>query len=172
MSIQSVREAQESVAAAVAQDPAKARSKNPSATAALQQDLRFHVTGPAGEAADTDMPRKVGGAAAAPTPSWLMRAALASCTGTVIALRAAQRGVTLKTLEVTVESESDMRGMLGLDERVSPGLSGLSLRVRIGAENAAPRELRELVEWGGIHRSAARCARHKPRASISRSSDG
>jgi len=39
-------------------------------------------------------------------------------------MRAAQLGIALKTSEVTVISESDVRGLLGTDEGVSAGLVG------------------------------------------------
>lgn len=44
-------------------------------------------------------------------------------------MRAARLGVKLETLEVTVDSDSDNRGLLGLDDRVSAGL--LSLRTKV-----------------------------------------
>ena len=62
------------------------------------------------------MVRSVGGTATAPSPGWLLRAAEASCVTTLIAMRAAVLGVTLETVEVTVDSELDDRGMLGMDD--------------------------------------------------------
>ena len=84
-------------------------------------------------------------------PGWFMRAALASCNATVIAMRAAQCGITLSALEVTVSSESDSRGMLGLDERVSAGMKALRMHVKTRAPGARPEELRELVDWAASH---------------------
>ena len=162
MSIQSVREAQENLAKAIAQDSAKAYSKNAPAVAALQQDLKFRVTGPSGEVIETDMPRGMGGAAAAPGPGWLLRAALASCTGTVIAMRAGMRGIALNTLEVTVESESNHRGILGLEEKVSAGLSDMCMRVKIGAAGVGADALRDLVQWGDIHSPVGCTLREAP----------
>jgi uncharacterized OsmC-like protein len=162
MSIQSVREGQDKLATAIGQDPAKAHSKNAPAVATLQQDLKFRVTGPSGETIETDMPHGMGGGAEAPNPGWLMRAALASCTATVIAMRAAKRGIELRALEVTVESESDHRGILGLDDKISAGLSGMRMRVKIGAEGAAPGTLRELVQWGDRHSPVGCTLREAP----------
>jgi uncharacterized OsmC-like protein len=53
----------------------------------------------------------MGGAAAGPNPGWLLRSALASCSATVIAMRAASLGMALESLEVTVETDSDLRGL-------------------------------------------------------------
>jgi uncharacterized OsmC-like protein len=145
-----VREALERTSAAIAAEPAKARSKNVPATARLIDGLCCEVSGPHGEKLATDMPPAMGGTASGPNPGWLLRGALASCTATVIAMRAARLGVALETLEVTAESESDNRGMLGLDDGVSAGLSEVRLRVRIGGA-AAPEALREIVAWAEAH---------------------
>lgn len=151
MSGQRVRDAVVKLETALAESPGRGRNKNSWARATLQDGLSFRLAGPNGESVTSDMPPLVGGTASAPPPGWLLRAALASCTGTVIALRAARLGVELDLLEVTVESESDHRGMLGTDAAVSPALSRLHARVRIGARGAAPAMLREIVEWGHRH---------------------
>jgi uncharacterized OsmC-like protein len=150
-----IREAQEKLANMIAQDPAKARVKNSPATASLQHGLKIRVAGPRGEAIDTDMPAAVGGAGSAANPGWLLRAGLASCTATVIAMRAAKLGIALDTLEVSVESESDNRGMLGLDDAVSAGLGGLRTHVRIGAAGVDGAQLHEIVRWADSHSPVA-----------------
>lgn len=144
--------------------PEKARTKNAAATASLQDGPQFLITGPAGEKILTDMPAPMGGAASAPNPGWLLRAALASCNATVIAMRAARLGVKLETLEVTVESDSDNRGILGLDERVTAGLLSLRTKVRIGAKSATPTQLRELVAWAEAHSPVGCTIRQAPSA--------
>lgn len=144
--------------------PEKARTKNATATAMIEDGLKFQITGPTGEKVLTDMPAPMGGTASGPNPGWLLRAALASCNATVIAMRAAQLGVKLKTLEVTVDSDSDHRGLLGLDEHVSAGLLSLRTKVKIGAEGAAPARLREIVEWAEAHSPVGCTIRQAPRA--------
>jgi uncharacterized OsmC-like protein len=74
-------------------------------------------------------------------------AARASCDATVIAMHAAELGITLHRLEVTVDSQSDDRGLLGMDDAVPPGPLSTRVRVRIEAEGIDPERLRELVEW-------------------------
>jgi uncharacterized OsmC-like protein len=147
----SIRESFEKLSKLFAQDPGKARVKNPAATATLEDGLRFRVTGPHGERLSTDMPPGVGGGGSAPNPGWLLRASLASCTATVIAMRAAQVGVTPRSLQVSVTSESDTRGMLGTDDTVSAELFGLRTHVTIGADAATPDQLREIVRWADAH---------------------
>jgi uncharacterized OsmC-like protein len=106
----------------------------------------------------------MGGGASAPNPSWYLRAGMASCAATVIAMRAAKLGIALTQLEVTVESDSDLRGLLGLDEKVSAGLNPMRTKVRISGD-ADPPALRALVQWADAHspvgctvRNAAACS--------------
>jgi uncharacterized OsmC-like protein len=162
MSASIIRDAIEKTSRFIAEQPEKARSKNAPATARLLDGLRCEVTGPKGETVHTDMPPAMGGAASAPNPGWFLRAAMASCTATAIAMRAAKLGVDLTTLEVTVESTSDNRGILGLDDKVSAGLSSIATRVRIGARNVPPDRLRDLAQWGDEHSPVACTARSSP----------
>jgi uncharacterized OsmC-like protein len=162
MSVAGIREALETLGRKLSENPDKARVKNASATASLETGLRCRVTGPNGEALATDMPPAMGGAASAPNPGWYMRAALAACSATATAMRAAAQGIVLTTLEVTVESESDSRGLIGCDDRVSAALSGLCTRVRIAAANASEQQLQELARWGDGHSPVGCTVREGP----------
>lgn len=166
MSTTSISDALQKTSSAFVADPEKARAKGVPATARLLEGLRFEVIGPNGEIALTDMPATMGGTASAPAPGWLLRGAIASCTATVIAMRAARTGVHLKTLEITVESQSDQRGMLGLDESASAAFATMRIRVRIGADNVAPDDLRALVTWGDAHSPVACTVRESPVTSV------
>lgn len=161
MNAAQIRQAIDQLGAAIRAEPAKARAKNAPATARLANGLQCEVSGPHGERLFTDMPPAMGGAASGPNPGWLFRGSLAACTATVIAMRAAKLGVTLSALEVTVESESDNRGILGLDEKVSAGLGRLRARVRIGGD-ATPDTLREIAAWGDAHSPIACTVRDVP----------
>ena len=161
MSDPTVREAIERRSATITADPAKARVRS-AATARLAEGLMCEVTGPRNEHVSTDMPPAIGGKASAPNPGWLLRAALASCTATVIATRAAKLGITLRKLEVTVESEADQRGLLGLDDSISAGLGAWRTKVTING-NAQPDSLREIVVWADVH-SPVGCTVRQPSA--------
>ena len=165
MSVPAIREAIERLSAGITADPAKAQSKNAPATARLTGGLQFEVTGSRKERVVTDMPPAMGGAASGPNPGWLLRGALASCTATCIAMRAAKLGISLSALEVTVESESDHRGILGLDDSVSAGMRGMRMKVKI-AGNAPPQALRDIVEWGDDHSPVGCTLRSAPAYSL------
>ncbi len=162
MSTASISESLQKIDDAFAADPEKAHSKGVPATARLVDGLRFDVSGPGGERVSTDMPAALGGTASAPAPGWLLRAAFASCTATVMAMRAARLGLELSTLEVTVESEADQRGLLGLGEKVSAAFTTMHILVRIGADGVDPEELRALATWGDDHSPVACTVRESP----------
>ena len=121
------------------------------AAAVVESGLRCRVEGPDGWSLVTDMPTPVGGNAAAPTPSWFLRAAWASCAATAIAMRAAELGISLTWLEVTAESETDMRGLLAVGDGVPPGPQRARLRISIASDEEETQRLRELVEWADRH---------------------
>lgn len=141
----------EKAVAYLTENPGEARYTDSLATAALGQDLRVEVTGPAGESIVTDMPTAVGGRSELPSPGWLLRAAVASCVATLVGMEAEREGIELSSTTVEVDSESDDRGILGIDGGVPAG--PLSMRVRVHVQGDADAErLRALAERG-----AARC---------------
>jgi uncharacterized OsmC-like protein len=160
-----IRQAIENLSAAIATDPTKAQAKRLPATARLVEGLRCEITSAHAEKVTTDMPPAIGGAGSAPSPGWLFRGALASCAATVIAMRAAKLGIALKVLEVTVDTDSDHRGMLGLDENISAGMRNLRMKVRI-AGDAGPQALRELAQWADAHSPVGCTVRNAPAASL------
>ena len=160
-----VRQAIEEISAAIAGDLSKARAKNVPATARLTEGLKCEVTGPQGQRIATDMPRALGGESSAPNPGWMLRGAWASCTASVIAMRAARLGVALDVLEVTVDSDSDLRGILGLDEEVDAGQSAVRTTVKIRG-SADAKTLREIVAWGEAHSPVGCTARKAPHCSL------
>jgi uncharacterized OsmC-like protein len=151
MSVTHIQESIERVIEFLSEHPEKSRYTDKAATAVVEDGLRCRAEGPDGAALISDMPKAIGGQASAPSPGWLLRAALANCDAIVIAMRAAQLGVTLTTLEVTVDSESDDRGLLGMDDSIAAGPLSMRTRVRLGADGATPDQLRGIVEWAEAH---------------------
>lgn len=166
MSTAKVRESIERLSASIAAEPLKARAKNVPASARLTEGLRCELTGPYGERLVTDMAPAMGGTASGPNPGWLLRGALASCAATVIAMRAAKLNVALSSLEVEVETDSDLRGILGLDESISSGHGPVRMRVKIGSPTASPETLREIVEWADRHSPVTCTVRQAPECSL------
>ncbi|HEY3116104.1 MAG TPA: OsmC family protein [Chloroflexota bacterium] len=135
--------------------PEEAPYTDSAATAIWERGLRVRAEGPGGALVVSDMPEAVGGEGSSPSPGWLMRAALAACDATLIAMKAAQEGVELTTLEVTVDSESDDRGLLGIDDKIHAGPLNMRTRIRIEAPDAPEEKLREIARWAEAHSPVA-----------------
>ena len=131
--------------------PEKACSRDSKATAVLEEGLRVRVEGPRGWSLVTDMAPGVCGKGSAPTPGWMLRSASAACLASLIAMRAAEKGVDLSLLEVEVDSESDNRGLLGLGDDIPAGPLGLRTLVRVAAADADDATLRDIVQWADEH---------------------
>jgi uncharacterized OsmC-like protein len=129
--------------------PDQARYTDEAVTAVLESGLR--VKSVAGEVeVITDMPTSVGGGASAPSPGAFYRAGIANCLATLIAMRAAVEEVTLRRLEVTLDSESDDRGILGAELDVPAG--PLSVRARVVIDgDASSDKIREIADWATEH---------------------
>lgn len=151
MSSDNIRESIENAKQYLSEHPDDARYTDQPATAVIDDGLRCRVEHTDGAVVVTDMPTGVGGENSAPSPGWLARAALASCDATLIAMRAAELSIPLQSLEVTVDSESDDRGLLGMDDAVPAGPLSSRILVRIAAEGVDPQRLRDLVEWADRH---------------------
>jgi uncharacterized OsmC-like protein len=151
MSADGIQKAIRAATEYLAQHPEEARSTDSAASATLVDGLVVRVSGPSGASITTDMVPSVGGTATAPSPGWLLRAAEASCVATLIAMRAAMLGITLATLEVIVDSESDDRGLLGIDDDVPAGPLSGRVSVRLTAAGVDPATLEEMARWGVKH---------------------
>jgi uncharacterized OsmC-like protein len=146
-----IRAALERASAHLAQHPDDATATDSVATATLLSGLVVRVTGPDGAEITTDMVPSVGGSASAPSPGWLLRAAEASCVATLVAMRAAMLDIALDHVEVTVDSVSDDRGLLGLEESVPAGPLRGRVHVRLAAAGVEPATLEEIARWGVKH---------------------
>jgi uncharacterized OsmC-like protein len=142
--MESIRNAIETASGKLAEHPEAGLATDAAAAAVLERGLRFRVEGPKGDLV-TDMSKSVGGGAEAPTPAWLMRAALASCDATLVAMEAAREGLELTDLTVTVESDSDFRGVLGVDDSIDAGPLAVRVRIALAGPNASEEQLREIV---------------------------
>lgn len=151
MSSERIRTAVEAATSHLRENPSDAKAVDSIATATLLEGLLVRVTGPGTEELTTDMVPSVGGTDSAPSPGWLLRAAEASCVATLIAMRAAVLGISLSSLKVEFDSESDDRGILGVDDTVPAGPLSASVRVYLAADDVDEATLRDLAQWGIAH---------------------
>ena len=111
-----------------------------SCTTTLVEGLRCRSE-ECGGALETDLPACLGGTGTAPTPSMLVRAALGSCLAMGYRLRAARRGLDVRSIRVVVETDSAIAGMLDTDEGEPAGFTNLRYHVEITSDMPPERVL-------------------------------
>ena len=147
----SISDAVARAAAYLAEHPDEARYRDSAATARIESGLVASVIGPGGEQVQTDIPAGIGGTATTVSPGWLLRAAAASCVASLIVIRASALGLTLGPVEVTVDSESDDRGILGIDDSIDAGALSMRVVVAIGDPSPTGQDRQDLVSWALRH---------------------
>ena len=60
--------------------------------------------------------------------------ALAGCVTTTFVLHATARGIKIESLSTELDGDLDVRGLLGLDETVSPGYERIRIRMAVTAD--------------------------------------
>jgi uncharacterized OsmC-like protein len=148
--MKTIHDAIETASGYLSEHPEAATGTDAPATAIREEGLRFRVEGPTGDVA-SDMSESVGGGASAPTPGWLLRAALAACDASLVAMEAARDNIELTDLKVAVESDSDFRGVLGVDGGAHPGPLAVRVRIELAAPEASEGQLRAIVQRAEAH---------------------
>lgn len=134
--------------AAVADDPEKGRGAFETVT--TWEDGAKAVTKARSFTLRTDEPAPLGGQDSAIDPMELLLAAVGTCMQIGWVTQARLRGIELRSLEIRVAGDFDLRGYLALDAGVRPGFGGLSYTVEVDtdADPAILEEIRTAVEQG------------------------
>jgi uncharacterized OsmC-like protein len=83
---------------------------------------------------ESDEPLVLLGRDRAPNAGEYVLHALAACLTSSIVYHAAARGISIESLECTLEGDLDLQGFLGLDEDVRPGFEDVRATIRIGGD--------------------------------------
>src|SRR5580698_850833 len=146
MTTENISKAMQRVCAVLARRAEAGIHADEPAIARWDEGMRVTTRHENGALVTTDMPVELGGAGDQVTPGWFLRAGLASCLATRIAMEAAAAAISLTRLEVLARSTSDARGLLGMTDdggkQITPAPSEVQLEVRLGAHNVA----RELIQ--------------------------
>jgi uncharacterized OsmC-like protein len=94
---------------------------------------------------DADHPAVLVGMDQAPTPVEFLLHALGACLMSGVANIASARGVTLTSVEASIEGDIDLRGILGISKEVRNGYRQMRVDFRI-AGDAPPETLRSIVD--------------------------
>lgn len=98
------------------------------------------------------MTEKYGGDNSGPNPGVFGRTALGSCLAIGYAMWAARMNVPLRSLDIEVHADYDVRGELGIDDAVRPGYK--EMRVVVSIESEAPEaEVVAMLEKAERHSS-------------------
>lgn len=76
--------------------------------------------------------------------------ALAGCVTTTLVLHAMARGITIRTLSTELKGDLDVRGLLGLDDSVSPGYQAIHITMDVQAD-CSDAELEDLMAYVQRH---------------------
>ena len=79
----------------------------------------------------SDLRPALGGEDSAPTPTVLLSAALGACLAMGYQLRVVEHGIELRSVRVTVETDSDVSGMLRGDAPAPPGFTEIRYHVAV-----------------------------------------
>lgn len=97
---------------------------------------------------DADEPDLLLGKDMGANPVELALSALAGCLTTSLVYHAAARGITVRAVESDYEGELDLRGFLGLSDKVRNGYQNINVNFRVDADadQATVNELIELAQ--------------------------
>jgi uncharacterized OsmC-like protein len=93
-----------------------------------------------------DEPAALGGGDSAPNMVEVVLGAYGCCLTTGYVMNAAQRGIKLEGVTVSLKGDLDLRGFFGLSDTVTPGYSGIQVDVKLDAPAATSRQVKELHE--------------------------
>ena len=88
----------------------------------------------------------VGGAGTAACSGDLLLGALAACAQVTCQMVATAMGIDVRSINVTVDGDLDLRGTLGLDREVPAGFEAIRLRFEVDAPGATDEQLDSLFE--------------------------
>jgi uncharacterized OsmC-like protein len=132
---------------ALSSDPAQAQARF-EAHHDLVGPCEVTVKVGSGHTFTVDEPAALGGSNAAANPVEYALAALGSCQAITYRVWAAQLGIRLEKVEISIDGDIDLRGFFGVDDRIRAGFNAVRINVSLsGPEEAARyRELATAVD--------------------------
>jgi len=100
---------------------------------------------------DSDEQLGLLGSDKAPNPVELVLASLGSCLSVGFAYNAAAMGIKIRSLDIDIKGNLDLRGFLGISDRIRPGYEKITVTCRINSD-ATRERLEELCKY--VHRTS------------------
>jgi uncharacterized OsmC-like protein len=98
---------------------------------------------------DADEPQVLLGEGKAPGPADYVLTALAACMATSLSYHAAAKGITVESVETSLEGNIDLHGFLGLKGDVPKGFQDISVTMKIKSD-ASAEQLAELANMSPV----------------------
>jgi uncharacterized OsmC-like protein len=76
--------------------------------------------------------------------------ALMGCMTTTLAYHAASRGIEIKAIDTESDGDIDVRGFLGLSDKIRKGYQNIRVRMRVKSD-ATPETLAELAKFSPVY---------------------
>jgi len=115
------------------------------------RDRRFTLQGDEGT--------ELGGTDSAPGAVEELMYATGTCIAAAANAKAALMGIKLRKLTVSLESDLDLHGLMGLDPNIRPGILGWRTKITI-AGNANESTLKKIAMWGYDYSPVSDTVRH------------
>jgi uncharacterized OsmC-like protein len=144
MSQQSVKEAIQQTAAAIEADASAGMVKY-KATTNWEGDVRCTAKVRDFETMVIDEPAAFGGGDAAMSPADVVLVALGTCQEIMYAALASAMDIQLDECKVDVTADLNLKGLMGMDADVAPGLLAMDYQVHLKSP-ASDEQLKELVD--------------------------
>ncbi len=147
MSQQSVKEAIQNTAAAIEADASAGKVKY-QATTQWEEDVRCTANVREFETMTIDEPAAFGGGDEAMSPADVVLVAMGTCQEIMYAALASTMDIQLDECKVEVTADLDLKGLMGMDPDVPPGLLAVDYHVQLKspASDEALKELIDVVE--------------------------
>lgn len=128
---------------AVKADPSKGQVEFETKTSWMEE--AYSKTKIRGFSMEADEPRGLLGSDRAPNAVELVLASLGSCLSVGFAYNAAAMGINIRSLDIDIKGNLDLRGFLGISDSIRPGYQKITATCRIDCD--APKEkLEELYK--------------------------
>lgn len=99
---------------------------------------------------DADEPPVLLGQDQGANPVEFVLHALAACLTTSMVYHAAARGITVESVESTLEGDLDLQGFLGLSDKVRRGFKEIRVQFKVKSD-ATSEQLEELTKFSPVH---------------------
>jgi uncharacterized OsmC-like protein len=164
MYVVDVRQRQAPIKDDLRQHPERARIADvvESLPSDLRDPTRVRVGRPGVFEVAVGLHRVAGGDGVLPCPGDVLQAALVACQELTVRMVAANMGIELEDVRVTVTGKSDLRGTLAIDRDTKVGIQKLEVSTHVTVRDGDPERARRMLAAAERYCSILDTLRHPP----------